>query len=564
MTLIDTSCRDWEKRIVARQSLIAFPPLFPSEAETALEVFKALKIVDAPGSPTFGDACEQWVFDFVAAIFGAADPESGSRLIRDFFLLISKKNSKSTIAAGIMLTALIINWRLSAELLILAPTIEVADNSFKPAADMVRHDEELSALLHVQDHVRTITHRTTKAFLKVVAADADTVSGKKAAFVLVDELWGFGKKPRAAAMLREATGGLVSRPEGFVIYLSTQSDDPPEGVFKAKLDYFRAVRDGRIKDGKSLAVIYEFPEHMIEEESYLDPKNFYVTNPNLGRSVDAQWILDELTKDREAGPAELKVFLAKHLNIEIGLRQANKAWEGADFWEAAATSIPSLSEFLDRCEVVVVGIDGGGLDDLLGLTLLGREKGTGLWLSWSRAWAHKIVLSRRKDIAAKLEDLRKAGHLTIVDHPGQDVADVADLIIEVDGRGLLAEKSAIGVDPAGIVDIVDELVARGIVLDRIVAVSQGWKLNGAIKTTARKVAGGELKHEGSPLMAWCVGNARTEPKGNAITITKQVSGSAKIDPLMSLFNAVSLMSLNPEAGNGRSVYSADRGILFFG
>lgn len=547
---IDTSCRDWEKRIVARQSLIAFPPLFPSEAETALEVFKALKIVDAPGSPTFGEACEQWVFDFVAAIFGAADPESGSRLIREFFLLISKKNSKSTIAAGIMLTALIVNWRLSAELLILAPTIEVADNSFKPAADMVRHDEELSALLHVQDHVRTITHRTTKAFLKVVAADADTVSGKKAAFVLVDELWGFGKKPRAAAMLREATGGLVSRPEGFVIYLSTQSDDPPEGVFKAKLDYFRAVRDGRIKDGKSLAVIYEFPEHMIEDESYLDPKNFYVTNPNLGRSVDAQWILDELTKEREAGPSELKVFVAKHLNVEIGLRQAKKSWEGADFWEAAATPIDSLSDFLDRCEVVVVGIDGGGLDDLLGLTLLGREKGTGLWLCWSRAWAHKIVLSRRKDIAAKLEDLRKIGHVTIVDHPGQDVADVADIILEVDGRGLLAEKSAIGVDPAGIVDIVDELVARGIVLDRIVAVSQGWKLNGAIKTTARKVAGGELKHEGSPLMAWCVGNARTEPKGNAITITKQVSGSAKIDPLMSLFNAVSLMSLNPEPSRG--------------
>ncbi|MGA8156601.1 MAG: hypothetical protein WB822_10420 [Rhodoplanes sp.] len=69
--------------------------------------------------------------------------------------------------------------------------------------------------------------------------------------------------------------------------------------------------------------------------------------------------------------------------------------------------------------------------------------------------------------------------------------------------------------------------------------SQGWKLNGAIKTTERKLAGGELIHDGSALMAWCVGNAKVEPKGNAVTITKQVSGAAKIDPLMSLFNAVS-------------------------
>jgi hypothetical protein len=35
-------------------------------------------------------------------------------------------------------------------------------------------------------------------------------------------------------------------------------------------------------------------------------------------------------------------------------------------------------------------------------------------------------------------------------------------------------------------------------------------------------------------MAWAVGNARVEPKGNAITITKQASGTAKIDLLMAV------------------------------
>ncbi|MBH9725124.1 terminase large subunit [Burkholderia contaminans] len=565
-----TACPDWERRLIERESIIP-PPIFPDQAEQAVAIFKELRVSDLPGKPTFGECSEQWVFDFVAAIFGAYDAETGKQLIREFFLLISKKNTKSTIAAGIMLTAVILCWREEEEHLILAPTKEVADNSFKPAAGMIRADEELSELFHIQDHIRTITHRVSRASLKVVAADTDTVSGKKSGKILVDEHWVFGKRANAEAMFMEATGGQVSRDEGWVIFLSTQSDDPPAGVFKEKLQYYRDVRDGKIIDRKSLGVLYEFPAGMVKSKAYLDPANYYITNPNLGRSVSAEWLEDQLRKNRTKTDGSFQQFLAKHLNIEIGMNLRSDRWAGADYWIGAA--LPervSFEDLIEASEVIAPGVDGGGLDDLLGLAAVGRMRGTRNLLAWAHAWAHPSVLERRKEIASMLHDFERDGDLTIVSRIGDDVVQVAEYVARIERAGLLYK---VGVDPAGIGAILDALAAANVPEDKVIGISQGWKLSGAIKTTERRVAAaagreiegadapdGALFHGGQPLLTWAVGNARVVPVGNAVNITKQVSGTAKIDPLMALFNAVSLMALNPPA-QGQSVYES-RGIRF--
>lgn len=538
-----TDCQDWEDRIQRGLFPAATPILFPAVADYAVSIFDRLKVVDMIGQPAMGEVTREWVYSFVRSFFGSLDDVENRRYIKEFMLLIAKKNTKSTIAAGIMLTVLILNIRHSAEFLILAPTVEVANAAFKPARDMIRADPELSIILHIQEHIRTITYRDTGAQLKVLAADANTVGGTKAAGVLIDELWLFGKQAKAGSMFTEATGGLMSRPEGFVMYLTTQSDEAPAGVFREKLQYMRGVRDGRIIDPQCLPVLYEFPADIIKAKGYLDPENFFMTNPNLGASVDREYLVRKISSAQEGGEESIQQVLAKHLNVEIGLALANDYWAGAAFWDQCGTGI-TLEAILARCEVVVAGIDGGGLDDLLGLTIGGREKDTGQWLFWSRAWAHPSVMERRKQIAPKLQDLAKLGQVYLVERIGDDVDAVTALINKVKQADLLFQ---IGVDPVGIGAILDALQDADIEADKIVGVSQGWKLAGAIKTAERKLAAKEIQHDGSELMQWSVGNAKVEPRANSILVTKAASGFAKIDPLMSFYNAVHLLALNPPA-----------------
>lgn len=530
---------------MAKEGLIPFAPLFPGEAEYALSVFKDLRVADLPGKPRFGDCCEDWIFDFVASIFGANDPETGNQLIAEFFLCISKKNAKSTLAAGIMMTALITGWREEEELLILAPTIEVAGNSFKPAAAMVRADPELDAMFHVQDHSRTITHRVNRSSLKVVAAETDTVSGKKSGRVLIDELWIFGKRPGADAMLREATGGMISRPEGFVVYLTTQSDAPPAGVFKDKLDYARDVRDGKIVDKRFLPVIYEFPKKLMDNQGYLQPSNFYITNPNMGRSVSQDWLDREMGKELAKDASTRATFLAKHLNVEIGMNLRSNRWPGADYWAKRAESRLTLEAILERSEVVVVGLDGGGADDLFGVAVVGRDAKTKDWLAWHHAWCHSGVLERRKSIAPRLRDFEAEGSLTIVGDELDDIRQIVELIQDIDQRRLLASVAA---DPAGLGEMIDALADIDVTPDngKLIGAPQGWALMNAIKTTERKLINGTMKHDGSALMAWCVSNIKIEPTATGIRATKQNAGDLKIDPAMALFDAVTVMSRNPE------------------
>ncbi|WP_289345142.1 terminase large subunit [Acinetobacter baumannii] len=541
-----TACPDWEERIVNKQSLMPCAPLFPQVADVAERIFKELILVDVMDSPKMGDVTLEWVIEFVRAIFGAYDPKSKRRLIREFFLLISKKNTKSTIAAGVMLVALLLNDRLSAELIILAPTKEVADNSFNPIRDFIRADEELSAMINISEHTKTVTHLGTGATLKVIAAESNAAAGKKASIILIDEVWLFGKRANAESMFREAKGGLTSRPEGCVIYLSTMSDEVPCGVFKQLLDYARDVRDGIKVDKSFLPLIYEFPKHLVEAGEHLKPENFYITNPNLGASVDLEYLISEFNKVKDAGEESLRDFLAKHLNIEIGMNLRANRWAGAEFWNQQK-HVFGLDQLIEQSDVITIGIDGGGLDDLLGAAALGRlKKDPRIWWLWNHAWANKVALERRKENIPKYQDFEKEGSLTVVDKVGEDIDQLAVIAKQVYDSGKLDK---IGLDPQGLGGLLDGLLGVGIPQEQLVGVPQGHRLMGYIMTAERKLAEGNLWHAGQQLMTWCAGNARVVMIGNGMRITKQESGVGKIDPLIATFNAVALMSSNPEPAN---------------
>ena len=556
---VSYACPDWVERLQQGRTPITDLPLDKVSAEAAVDLFNLLRIPDIPGQPTMAEAGGEWIRDIVRAAFGSIDPETGKRFVGEIFNLIPKKNSKTTNAAALGLVALLMNRRPNIDGVIIGPTQEVADKCFAQATGMIDADPYLRRRFKVIEHKKTIidlhqdeeTGVRMNARLKIKSFDPKVVTGSIPAFAIIDELHLMAEMKHAERVIGQIRGGMITNDESLLIIITTQSEISPTGAFKSELQYARGVRDGTITAGvRMLPVLYELPEAIqrSEHKAWRDPKLWPMVLPNLGRSITLPRLVADYQTAQQKGLAEEIRWASQHLNIEIGLGLHSNRWPGADYWLRCGDVDLTLDEVIRRSEVCVAGIDGGGLDDLFGMAVIGREKGSRKWLHWGHAWAFEDVFERRKDIAPRLEEFERLGQLTRCDAVGDDVAGAVAVIQRLEAAGLLPNESpAIGLDAAGIAELLDELDAAGFGEDRWISVGQGWKLQQAVLTLPRRLKDRKLVHGASELMAWNVGNAKTELKGSNYIVTKQAAGSAKIDVLMATYNAAMLMFGNPEA-----------------
>jgi len=532
---------------------MASVPLNAKRAAKALAFFNRLKLPDVAGNPPLSEACGEWFRDLLCAFLASEDPETKRRLVWELLCMVPKKNSKTCYVAALGLTALYMEEAPNRQMLIVAPSQNISERCFGFAQGMIRLDERLNKIFKVQDHLKCITRRKTGTQLDVKSFDTQIVVGEIPILTIIDELHELGKRAKAAAVMQQIRGGGITMQGGQVLMITTQSDEQPAGIWKTELKKARDIRDG--KGGSApimLPVLYEFPQNLQRDQSYWrDQSKWPLLLPNLGRSIDPQRLVDDYLNNGRATDETEQIWASQHLNIEIGVGIGDDGWRGADYWEAGGdASLANLDVVLARSEVVTFGGDGGGLDDLLGAAVIGREKITRRWLIWNHAFAHEKVLEVRKDIAPRLLDFAEERSLTICKSAAELMAKFGDLFARVLASGKLPEKDGVGLDPNNVAAMIEQLMSRGMPDTMLRRLIQGPALSPAWWGMEMKLADGTLSHAGLALMNWVVGNAKVEPRGNGILITKQQAGRAKIDPLIATAEAAILMSWNPAARMG--------------
>lgn len=237
---------------------------------------------------------------------------------------------------------------------------------------------------------------------------------------------------------------------------------------------------------------------------------------------------------------------------ETGNQPRSERWIGSKYWSEGARPAMTLNDIIATADQCVVAFDGGGLDDLLSMSVLGRNAKTRKWMHWSKVWADSDILTLRKEISEPLAGLVAEGDLTLVnDLEAEAFPAIVGLCDQLRQAQLLPDEGGFGMPPDGVSTIVDALIDADFTDDDIWGISQGWRMNWAVELTPVKLKNDSLRHCDQPHMRWCASEAKTERRGNSLLVTKERSAPALVGPLLALFSSVLLMNRALVSGEQR-------------
>ena len=311
---------------------------------------------------------ELWQKAFISSIYGLVDAE-GRRQFREIFLVVGRKNGKTKLASALGAYEFR-NEEYGSRVFCLAPKLEQADLVYNDMWQMTTLDPEYKQLkeiyserdcrgLKVKDDSDLPKKRTsdiavpaTNSTVKKIAFSAKKSDGFNPSLCICDEVasWeGDGGLKQYEVM----KSGMGARPEGILLSCTTSgyiNDSIYDELTK------RATRFllGDSKEKKLLPFLY-----MIDDiEKWNDLEELKKANPNLGRSVLEDYMLEEIAV-AEGSLSKKAEFFTKYCNIK---QNSSLAWLPAQDIEKVSGPALDLEDF--RGCYCVGGIDLSQTTDL--------------------------------------------------------------------------------------------------------------------------------------------------------------------------------------------------------
>jgi phage terminase large subunit-like protein len=488
-----------------------------------------------------------WQVAFVAAPVFGWRRHDGTRVVRELYLEVARKNGKSTLAAAILLYLLTADREPGAEVYSLAKDKDQARAVFGVAAAMVRASPLLRRKLRVAERSGYIKFELTNSEYRVLSSDkgGKAKHGLNVHGAVIDELHVITDHELVGTM-DTATG---SRSSPLLVFITTAGMPDESPLWHERREEVQAVAERVTEREELLGAIFAADPDLLENapDSWRDPAVWLEANPSLGSAIEVDYLERQVAKV-EAVPGRLYRFLRLHLNVPTESVQTSRISLVA--WDATAGLVDEEDLAGARC---YGGLDLASSFDLAALVLVFPDEANDRLDVLARFWTPGGTLIERglRDKADYLA-WQRAGFLCT--NPGATIdydAIEAELVTVLDRF----EVKGVNYDPWGSKQLRSHLEDAGA---PIWECRQGFAtLSPPSKELERLVAEGKLRHGGNPVLRYCMSGLAfvEDPAGNIKPDRRRSTG--RVDGMVALIMA--LEAWLTDETPGRSVYE-DRGL----
>ena len=466
---------------------------------------------------------EPWQEFIIAYIFGLYC-DDGTRLVRNAYIEMARKQGKTAFSAGLALYCAFADGEPGAEVDLAANSKEQAKIAYEFCeAYAAQLDPKQNQLNRYRDR---INDKKTKSKLQVFAADDTKLDGFDASMYLLDE-YHAAKNSRLRDVLQSSQG---TRKNPLGIIITTAGFDKLGACYQYRT-MCTEVLHGVAQSDQLAVFIYALDE----EDDWADPAVWAKSNPNLGVTVQSSFIEGEVAEAKNMPSAE----------VGVRTKTINQWCESSDVW------IPD-HYILDAIQPVnpkdypdidwYAGIDLAATTDLAAFALVGRDEDSGKVYMWTKYYLPRESLkeNRFKELYG---EWNRRGWLTLTPGNVTDYDIILDDIRKMDDEINIVK---VGYDSWNSTQFVVNAELAGLPME---AFSQTLgNFNRPTKEMERLMLSGKVVLDDNGINRHCFRNVALAVDRNGNTKPTKQFAEKKIDGVIAMLEGLGLLISNTSGG----------------
>ena len=455
---------------------------------------------------------EPWQQFVLWNIFGWKNAD-GTRRFRYAYIEIARKNGKTALSAGIGLYMLFADGESRPEVYSAATVKDQAKICFSDAVEIVKATDLKNYLTPYRN---SIVYELKGGTMKPLSSDYGTPDGLNPSCGIIDEFHAH-KDSGMFDVIKSAFG---ARRQPLMFIITTAGFNKSGACYAYRENVIKVLR-GMNEDDSLFGIIYTLDD----KSEWDDPKMWIKANPNLGVSLSADYLADQV-KDAKNRPEAVRNVMTKNVDLWV---DAERTWILDDVWMKCIGTIDPAD--LKGC-ACWGGLDLSNVSDITAYVLLFHENDRFQLLP--RFWIpeEKMLEKIRKE-NINYDKWVAEGYVTVT--PGNVIdydfvkADILRIVADYDLRTSAYDRWNAS---QTIIDLQNEGMECN-------PFGQGYgSMSAPTKEFEKLVLTEKIEHFGNPVMRWMLASTlvKTDPAGN-IKPDKEKS-TQKIDGIVASIMAL--------------------------